>query len=355
MKKISPAARNGFINYAIIVAFFIVFQTLLSTGNLSSSFTGQLIPICAYIVMALSLNLVVGISGELSLGHAGFMSVGAFTGVIVATSLKNVVAVGPVRLALAILIGALLAAIVGVLIGIPVLRLQGDYLAIVTLAFGEIIKNILNCLYIGVDAKGLHFSMTDPTIGMGGQGTIILNGPMGAVGIQKLSTFVSGIILILIVLFIIQNLVNSRSGRAIKAIRDNRIAAESVGVNVTRYKLIAFTISAALAGLAGALYAHNFSSLVAKKFDYNTSILILVFVVVGGMGNIRGSIIAAALLTILPELLRGFSDYRMLVYAVVLIVMMLFNQSPQLVAWRRRLAARLPLPRKKAAAGEKEV
>ena len=184
---------------------------------------------------------------------------------------------------------------------------------------------------------------------------MIINGAQGITGMPRSATFGLGFVLILITLFIVLNLINSRTGRAIMSIRDNRIAAESVGVNVTRYKLIAFTISAALAGLAGALYAHNFSSLVAKKFDYNTSILILMFVVVGGMGNIRGSIIAAALLTILPELLRGFSDYRMLVYAVVLIVMMLFNQSPQLVAWRRRLAARLPLPRKKAAAGEKEV
>ena len=340
MKKISPSARNGFINYAIVVAFFIVFQVLLSTGNLSSSFTGQLIPICAYVVMALSLNLVVGISGELSLGHAGFMSVGAFTGVIVATSLKNVVAVGPVRLALAILIGALLAAIVGLLIGIPVLRLQGDYLAIVTLAFGEIIKNILNCLYIGVDAKGLHFSMTDPTIGMGGQGTIILNGPMGAVGIQKLSSFVSGIILVLIVLFIIQNLVNSRSGRAIMAIRDNRIAAEACGLNITKYKLLAFVTSAAMAGAAGALYALNYSSIVPKKFDFNTSILILVFVVLGGIGNLRGSIIAAAVLTVLPELLRQFQDYRMLIYAIVLILVMLITNNPQARALLHRIGAK---------------
>lgn len=159
-------------------------------------------------------------------------------------------------------------------------------------------------------------------------GDVIINGAQGITGMPRSATFGLGFVLILITLFIVLNLINSRTGRAIMSIRDNRIAAESVGVNVTRYKLIAFTISAALAGLAGALYAHNFSSLVAKKFDYNTSILILVFVVVGGMGNIRGSIIAAALLTILPELLRGFSDYRMLVYAVVLIVMMLFNQSP---------------------------
>ena len=237
------------------------------------------------------------------------------------------------------------------------MRLQGDYLAIVTLAFGEIIKNLLNSFYVGRDASGFHVSLKDAlSLNLDETGDVIINGAQGITGMPA-KRHLSGwaLYLILITLFIVLNLINSRTGRAIMSIRDNRIAAESVGVNVTRYKLIAFTISAALAGLAGALYAHNFSSLVAKKFDYNTSILILVFVVVGGMGNIRGSIIAAALLTILPELLRGFSDYRMLVYAVVLIVMMLFNQSPQLVAWRRRLAARLPLPRKKAAAGEKEV
>ena len=258
--------------------------------------------------------------------------------------------------ALALLAGTAAAALFGFLIGIPVLRLQGDYLAIVTLAFGEIIKNLLNSFYVGRDASGFHVSLKDAlSLNLDETGDVIINGAQGITGMPRSATFGLGFVLILITLFIVLNLINSRTGRAIMSIRDNRIAAESVGVNVTRYKLIAFTISAALAGLAGALYAHNFSSLVAKKFDYNTSILILVFVVVGGMGNIRGSIIAAALLTILPELLRGFSDYRMLVYAVVLIVMMLFNQSPQLVAWRRRLAARLPLPRKKAAAGEKEV
>ena len=236
MKKISSASRGGFINYGIVIVFFAVFQTLIATKHLSNNFKGQLIPICAYVIMALSLNLVVGISGELSLGHAGFMSVGAFTGVIVATSLQNSVTAGPVRLILAILIGALFAAIAGVLIGIPVLRLQGDYLAIVTLAFGEIIKNIINCLYVGVDANGLHFSMTDATaLGMDADGTVILNGPMGATGVTKLSTFVSGIILVIIVLFIVQNLVNSRAGRAIKAIRDNRIAAEATGLNVNLF------------------------------------------------------------------------------------------------------------------------
>lgn len=328
MKKMSKTTRSGMINYGIIVVFFAIFQVLLSTKSLSNSLSGQLIPICAYIVMALSLNLVVGISGELSLGHAGFMSVGAFSGVIISTILQDTVTAGPLRLVIAIVFGAAIAAVAGVLIGIPVLRLRGDYLAIVTLAFGEIIKNIMNCLYVGLDSKGLHVSMMDAnSMKMQPDGKIILNGPMGALGVQKLSTFISGIILVLIVLFIIQNLVNSRSGRAIMAIRDNRIAAEATGINITKYKLMAFVLSAAMTGAAGALYALNYSTIVPKKFDFNTSILVLVFVVLGGIGNLRGSIIAAAILTVLPELLREFNDYRMLVYAVVLILVMILTNN----------------------------
>lgn len=341
MKKLSPASRSGFINYAIVLVFFAVFQTLLSTGNLSNNFTGQLIPICAYVVMALSLNLVVGISGELSLGHAGFMSVGAFTGVIVSMSLQSSVSSAPLRLLAAIVAGTLVSAVAGVIIGVPVLRLNGDYLAIVTLAFGEIIKNILNCLYVGVDGKGLHISMKDANaLNLDENGLVILKGPMGATGITKLSGFVSGIILVLIVLFIIQNFVNSRSGRAIKAIRDNRIAAEASGLNVIKYKMMAFVTSAAMAGAAGALYALNYSTVVPKKFDFNTSILILVFVVLGGIGNMRGSIISAAVLTVLPELLREFRDYRMLIYAIVLILVMLITNNPSAKAFIHRIFGR---------------
>lgn len=328
MKMISKKSLNGFINYGIIIVLFIIFQSLLSTKHLSSSLSGQLVPICAYVVMALSLNLVVGFSGELSLGHAGFMSIGAFAGVIASTALSGVVTSGGFRLLIAIIVGAIFAAIAGVVIGIPVLRLRGDYLAIVTLAFGEIIKNVMNCMYIGVDSNGLHFSIQDAnSMGMEPTGTIIVNGPMGALGIKKLSTFLAGTILILITLFIIQNLVNSRSGRAIAGIRDNRIAAEACGIQITKYKLMAFVVSAALAGSAGALYALNYSTVVPKKFDFNTSILVLVFVVLGGIGNLRGSIIAAIVLTVLPELLREFQDYRMLVYAIVLIVVMIVTNN----------------------------
>ncbi len=329
--KLSKNAKSNAITYGIVIVFFIVMQILSGTGHLSSSLTGQLIPICVYICMAISLNLTVGILGELSLGHAGFMSVGAFTGVVVAMSLQSAVPSGPVRLILAIIVGAVMAAIVGVLVGVPVLRLRGDYLAIVTLAFGEIIKNIITNLYVAYDADGLHIQLLRVLAKKDlNDGFIIINGPQGASGVTKLSTFPAGILLILFTLFVVLNLTQSRSGRAIMAIRDNRIAAESVGINITKYKLMAFVVSAALAGMAGALYAMNFTTIAAKKFDFNTSILVLVFVVLGGMGNIRGSIIAAAILYVLPELLRAVNDYRMLFYAIVLILVMLGTNNPTL-------------------------
>lgn len=323
--KLSRQSRSSFINYAIVLAFYVVIQAF--SGSISSSFTGQLVPICTYVVMAISLNLVVGISGELSLGHAGFMSVGAFSGVVVSACLIDAVPVTGLRLLICIAAAAALAAVVGALIGIPVLRLRGDYLAIVTLAFGEIIKNVVNCLYVGLDSSGLHMALINNNMDLEAEGTMLINGPMGALGITKISSFLAGILLVLITLFIVQNLVNSRAGRAIMAIRDNRIAAEASGIHVTKYKMMAFVLSAALAGAAGALYALNYSTVVAKKFDFNTSILVLVFVVLGGIGNIRGSIIAAAVLTVLPELLRSFADYRMLVYAIVLIVVMVVTNS----------------------------
>ena len=331
MKSVKKTRRKDFITYGLVIAAYLVMQTLVMTGHISNSLKNQLIPICVYICMAVSLNLVVGVLGDLSLGHAGFMSVGAFTGIIVAMSLQNTIPSGALRLVLAIAAGALTAAVAGILVGVPVLRLRGDYLAIVTLAFGEIIKNIITNLYVGVDGNGIHFSFKDAmSMGMGLDGKTIINGPIGAVGVTKLATFTSGFILILVVLFITLNLVNSRSGRAIKAIRDNRIAAESVGINITKYKLMAFVVSAAMAGMAGALYGLNYSGLAAKKFDFNTSILVLVFVVLGGIGNIRGSIIAATVLTVLPEALRQFADYRMLIYAIVLILVMIVTNNPLL-------------------------
>lgn len=326
-KQLLADRKHSTACYAIVIIGFIVIQSMIATGNISSSLKGQLVPICAYIVMAISLNLTVGILGELSLGHAGFMSVGAFTGIVVSTSLAGAIPNAPLRLAVSMLAAGLFAGIAGLIVGVPVLRLKGDYLAIVTLAFGEIIKNLINVLYIGFDENGLHVSILSQSFTLAEGGSMIISGPMGVSGVQKLSSFTAGVLLILVTLFIVLNLINSRTGRAVMAVRDNKIAAESIGLSVTRCKLLTFVISAVFAGMAGTLYAMNFSTVTAAKFDFNTSILILVFVVLGGLGNIWGSIIAAALLTVLPELLRSMNDYRMLIYAVLLIAMMLFNNS----------------------------
>ncbi len=351
MKKMTKTTRNNLITYAMVILLFVIMQTLVSTGNVSSLLQGLLVPLCAYIILAVSLNLTVGILGELSLGHAGFMCVGAFTGAFFSKCMADAIPAAGFRYFLALLIGAAAAGICGILIGIPVLRLKGDYLAIVTLAFGEIIKNIVNILFIGRDADGFHFSTTDTrSLGLLPDGEVIVNGPQGITGTPKDSTFFISVILILITLFIVLNLIHSRSGRAIMSIRDNRIAAESVGINITKYKLMAFSISASLAGVAGVIYAHNLATLTAqpKNFGYNMSIMILVFVVLGGIGNIRGSIIAAIILTLLPELLRGLSDYRMLIYAVVLIAMMLFNWSPKAIEWRENYTAKFKRNKKEA-------
>ena len=337
------------INYGIVIVLFVIVQALSSTGNLSRLLMGLLVPLCVYTIASVSLNLVVGFSGELSLGHAGFMCVGAFSSALFSQVAADSIPQVP-RFILAILVGAAVAAlfgvvtaVAGILIGIPVLRLRGDYLAIVTLAFGEIIKNLINVLYIGVDDKGLHVATSAAGLHLEAGGKQILKGALGISGTATLYKdiknyfFLIGVILLLLTLFIVQNLVNSRSGRAIMSTRDNRIAAESVGINITRYKLLAFTISAALAGVAGVLYAHNLSLLKVSVFDYNMSILVLVYVVLGGIGNIRGSIIATIILYALPELLRGFANYRMLIYAIVLIIMMLFNWAPAARDWRARM------------------
>lgn len=343
-KKMKKTTKSNMITFGMVILAYAVIQAMVMTGNISSLFKGLLVPVCTYVILAISLNLVVGILGELSLGHAGFMCVGAFASAFFSKCMQGVIASDGLRFFLALLIGAAAAGIFGILIGIPVLRLKGDYLAIVTLAFGEIIKNVINVMFIGKDANGFHFSTKDViSLNMEPDGVVLVNGPQGITGTPKDSTFTIGVILILITLIIIINLVNSRSGRAIMAIRDNRIAAESIGINITKYKLMAFSISAAMAGCAGVLYAHNLSSLTAtpKNFGYNMSIMILVFVVLGGIGNIRGSIIAAVILTLLPELLRGLSDYRMLIYAIVLIVMMLFNWAPKAIEWREKYLGRL--------------
>ena len=339
MKKKNSNFSKNLITVIMVAILYAIVMGMVYTGKASRQLSNMLIPISAYIVMAVSLNLVVGLLGELSLGHAGFMCVGAFSSAFFTKCMATTGMNETVRFILAILIGTLTAAIFGYLIGIPVLRLRGDYLAIVTLAFGEIIKNIINVMYIGRDSNGFHFSLKDKaSLNLGEDGEMLVDGAKGITRIPHQSSFLIGVILILICLVIVFHLVNSRSGRAIMAIRDNRIAAESVGINITKYKLMAFSISAAIAGAGGVLYAHNLSTLTAlpANFGYNMSIMILVFVVLGGMGSFRGSIIAAVILTMLPEVLRGLADYRMLIYAIVLIVMMLFNWAPKAIELREK-------------------
>ncbi len=286
---------------AVVLAYALI-TFLIKGGVLNRQYTSLIVPIGVNIMLAVSLNLVTGFLGELSLGHAGFMSLGAYAGALFTlnTDMGDLPSI-----IVAMLIGGVVAAIFGFLIGVPVLRLQGDYLAIVTLAFGEIIKSVLN-------------SMT------------FTNGPKGLSKIPLISNYqhyTLVFIVTVITILVISNIVDSRHGRAVCSVRDNYIAAESIGVHVSRFKIMAFVVSAFFAGVAGVLYAHNVGIIKPTTFDYNKSIEILVIVVLGGMGSIRGSIIAAVVLTILPEMLRGADNLRMLLYSIVLIAMMLFNQS----------------------------
>ena len=358
MKKVismmDRTSRNDFGTYAMVIAAYIIVMILQSAGLLSNHMRGLLVPFCIYAIMAVSLNLVVGILGELSIGHAGFMCIGAFTGSFFSLMTEDTLP-GGLRFFLALVIGAVMAGIFGFLIGIPVLRLKGDYLAIVTLAFGEIIKNIINSLYIGRDGTGLHFSMSSANeLGMDmASGKVIVNGAQGITGTPRDSSFQVGILLLLLTLFVVLNLIHSRTGRAVMAVRDNYIAAESLGINITKYKMLAFTVSAAIAGVAGVLFSHNNSSLVASpaQFGYNMSIMILVYVVLGGIGSTRGAIIAAVLLNLIPEMLRFMNNYRMLIYSIVLIVIMLVNWNPASRAWIERHNIRYLLRRKNGKEG----
>ena len=293
----------------IAVIIYVVIFSLAQFGVLSRHTQSLLVPIGVNIILAVSLNLTVGFLGELTLGHAGFMSVGAYAGCLFTIYCNLPVWI---EFPLALIIGGLVAAIFGVIIGIPALRLNGDYLAIVTLAFGEIIRSVLNNVKFTGGAGGLK-------------------------GIDKTSNFTIAYILVILTLIVITNVVRSRHGRAIMAIRDNIIAAQSVGINIVYYKLVAFVGAAFFAGVAGVLYGHNLGILKPSTFDFNKSIEILVIVVLGGMGNITGSVIAAIIITLLPEVLRDLADYRMLIYSIALIVMMLFSSNPTLVEFRKKI------------------
>lgn len=307
--------KNGLTLAAVVIAYAVV-GILVYTNQASRQMSNMLISLSAYIVMAVSLNLVVGLLGELSLGHAGFMSVGLFSGCLISIALAESLPLA-LRLPLSMLSGGLVAAVFGLIIGLPALRLKGDYLAIVTLACGEIIKNLITNLKFTGGALGLN---------------------TGAIYSNTKALLPFAFVLVLLTVIVMMNLKSSRYGRAIMAIRDNRIAAESTGINVTYFKLIVFIIAAFFAGAAGCLYGHSFANVKPSTFDYNMSIEILVIVVLGGMGSVRGSIIAAILLQMLPEVLRDFSDFRMLAYSVLLIVIMLLNASPRFAELKGRLS-----------------
>lgn len=332
--------KNRSLCVGIVILAYVVIELLMRTGSLKSLFINLLVPVTSYIIVALALNLVVGVSGELSLGHAGFMSIGAFTGVVVANVTATMVPNDILRLILAIIVGAIVAAVFGFFISIPVLKLQGDYLAIVTLAFGQIIKSLINNTFLGYDSAGFHFSFITNNVELASGGKMLINGPIGATATDRISTFTVGIIVLIITILIIFNFINSKYGRSVMATRDDRIAAQSVGIDIVKTKTIAFVLSAGIAGAAGVLYGLNFSTLVPAKFDFNQSILILVYVVLGGLGNMFGTIISTSVLVVLPELLRFLADYRMLMYAIVLIAIMIITNNPTISNFIKKIFKR---------------
>ncbi len=312
---------NHYINYIVIGLLTGVLSVItLAGGRLDSSMLFLLEKIAISIILAVSLSLVVGFLGELSLGHAGFMCVGAYISGKIASLLVPTLGNGILTFLIALLVGAAVAAVCGVIIGIPALRLRGDYLAIVTLAFGEIVKSIFQ-------------NTSDKSFG----GALGLDTPR----FDKKYLFIIAFVLVLVTLAVVQNFIRSKHGRAVTAIRDNEIAAKATGINVTKYKLLAFTLSATFAGVAGVLYSYSNYTVQSIKFGYNYSIEILVMVVLGGMGNINGSIVAAALITFLntklATVLTGdLAVLQNLLYALILILIVVYNNAPALKNFRDR-------------------
>ena len=319
--RIGKIKVNHYINYVVIGLMTAILGTIsLTGGRFDNSLLFLLEKMAISIILAVSLSLVVGFLGELSLGHAGFMCVGAYLGGKVAALLEPTMGNGLATFGIALLVGAAAAAICGVIIGIPALRLRGDYLAIVTLAFGEIVKSLFQ-------------NTSDETFG----GSLGLSTPR----FDKNYLYIIAFVLVLITLFVVQNFIRSKHGRAVTAIRDNEIAAKATGINVTKYKLLAFILSAVFAGVAGVLYSYSNYTVQSMKFGYNYSIEILVMVVLGGMGSINGSIIAAALITFLntklATVLTGdLAVLQNLLYALILIVIVIYNNAPALKSFRDR-------------------
>ena len=304
---------------ALVVAVWAVIMLLMVTGIMPRSFQSLTIKICYYVILTLSLDLIVGYLGDLSLGHAAFYAVGGYTGCFTALSMGDGVPL-VVRFIVALVVGGIAAAIVGFLISSAIIKLKGDYLAIVTLAFGEFVRSFVKIIPGFGGTKGLNAipSFTSRTSG-----------------------FTAAYVVMVIVIAVIYNFTHSRQGRVVTAIRDNAIAAASVGINIRQNKILVFTLASFMAGLAGVIFGFYKSTLVPSDFTYNLSIEVLVMVVLGGMGSIKGSIIASVIIVALPEVLRGAADYRMLIYAVALIAMMMLNASPKFKALKEAVSSRI--------------
>ena len=317
--------KSYLITTGLVILFFVLVQVLISANILSRYWQGILNLICINMIMAVSLNLTVGVLGQINLGHAGFMAIGAYSAGLF---LKTGIVTGLPAFVLSLIVGGFVAAIFGILIGLPVLRLTGDYLAIVTLAFGEIIRVLI---------ENLGFT----------------GGAQGLAGIPTTKDFWKFFFMAVFVITMIFTWAESRHGRTVLSIRDNELAAEACGINITKYKTQAFTLSAIFAGIAGALYAQNIGVLAANIFNYNKSFDYLVMVVLGGMGSITGAIFSSIGLTIIPELLKPLAEWRMVIYAIILVVVMIFR--PQGLLGRKEFSIRRLLKLDKYKKGDVEV
>ena len=303
MKKIRiPMPLRYAINLILTAAVWALMFFLIKKGVITNYWSGILISIGINIILAVSLNVATGYLGQLPLGHAGFMAVGAYVGALFWKGMVNTLP-GGANMIVGILLGGIAAGVVGLLIGIPALRLKGDYLAILTLGFGEIIRIVIINL--------AQFT----------------GGTAGLKNIPRYSNFTVVYVFVILTCFFIHTMMKSRHGRAILSIRENEIAAESCGINTTYYKVMAFAVSAFFAGIAGALFAGIQGSLFPAAFGFMDSINVLVMVVLGGMGSMLGSVVAATVLTALPALMQFLSNYRMIIYALLLVVVMIFKPS----------------------------
>ena len=324
-KLLNKYKPKYYICYALVIVMLGVAMVLQSMGKLPTSMANLFVQIAYSIILAVSLNLVVGFLGELSLGHAGFMCIGAYLGSVLASQLSEKIESKLIVLIISMIFGGAVAALFGFIVGLPALRLKGDYLAIVTLAFGEIVRTVCKNLPVFGGAMGL----TTRQIKYDTR--------------KDTSLYIVAFITALVVLFLIQNLIRSKHGRAITAIRDNEIAAKAMGINVTFYKLFVFVIAAFFAGMAGVIYGHYTTPILYSVFSYNYSIEILVMVVLGGMASINGSIVAATLITFINFMLQknlsgDAAAFKNLIYAIILIGMILFNNAPIFANLKNRIA-----------------